>query len=67
MRILREPDVIANTDTEVCKLSFEDGELRRTWLTEVRFKERDASGNVDIKQVLLPMLSCYRPISVKAE
>ena len=67
MRVLRKPNVVANSNAEVCKLSFEDSKLRRAWLTEVRFKECDASGNVDIKQVLLPMLSCYDPLSVKTE
>ena len=67
MRILWEPDVVANTDAEVCELSFEDGELRGAWLAEVRFKEGDTSWNVYIKQVLLPMLGCYGSLSVKTK
>jgi len=67
MRILREPNVIAYSYAKVCKLSFENCELSKTRLTKVRFKKSDASRNIDVEQVLLSMLGCNLPLSVKAK
>ena len=66
-RVLRKPDVIANTDSKGSILSFENSKLSGPFFTEPRFKESYSARYVYIKQVLLSVLSCDLASFIKAQ
>lgn len=65
--VLREPNVITNSDTKGGVLSLELCELWRACHTEVRFKKHNSARNVYIEQVLLAVSSCDLAFLVEAE
>ena len=66
-RVLWEADVVADADAKVCVLRLELCELGRAAIDEIGLKESDASGDVDVEQVLLPVLCNHFSVLVEAE
>ena len=65
--ILWEANIIADSQSERGMLCLKSGELGRPWAHVVALEERDAIGDVDIEEVLLPVRCSDSTLLVEAE
>ena len=64
--ILREPNIVADTQPEPCMLSFENRELGWPWLDEVALGEHNATWDVDVEEVLLAVRCSHSAALIEA-